>query len=171
MTTTITSADGKRSVILSGTSEYQLSSNYIGKPPVDFTYVFANRCVVAAAEVRTREFHLHVGSLSIAAPTVTINSCGENGVTNINVNDTSANAASAWPVLVSCHQLDEISKLHIKSRGGDGGGGFVPSDGNSPPGIGGDAGKGADITAWFECLADTLGDLGEATLASTDAVE
>ncbi|KAK0337180.1 hypothetical protein LTR02_013090 [Friedmanniomyces endolithicus] len=148
MTTTITSADGKRSVILSGTSEYQLSSNYIGKPPVDFTYVFANRCVVAAAEVRTREFHLHVGSLSIAAPTVTINSCGENGVTNINVNDTSANAASAWPVLVSCHQLDEISKLHIKSRGGDGGGGFVPSDGNSPPGIGGDAGE-VDGISWL----------------------
>ncbi|KAK1064605.1 hypothetical protein LTR74_008607 [Friedmanniomyces endolithicus] len=171
MTTIITSADSERSIVLSGTSEYQLSSNYIGKPPIQSTYIFANKCVVAAAEVRTREFHLHVGSLSIAAPTVTINSCGENGATNINANDKSANAASAWPVLVSCHQLDEISKLHIKSRGGDGGGGFVPSDGNSPPGIGGDAGNGADITAWFECLVDTLGDLGEAALASTDAVE
>ncbi|KAK0356271.1 hypothetical protein LTR91_020418 [Friedmanniomyces endolithicus] len=171
MTTIITSADNERSIVLSGTYEYQLSSNYIGKPPIQSTYIFANKCVVAAAEVRTREFHLHVGSLSIAAPTVTINSCGENGVTNINANDKSANAASAWPVLVSCHQLDEISKLHIKSRGGDGGGGFVPSDGNSPPGIGGDAGNGADITAWFECLVDTLGDLGEAALASTDAVE
>ncbi|KAK0306848.1 hypothetical protein LTR01_006144 [Friedmanniomyces endolithicus] len=154
MTTVITSADSERSIILSGTSEYQLSSNYIGKPPISSTF-----------------FHLHVASLSIAAPTVTINPCGENGVTNINANDKSANAASAWPVLVSCHQLDEISKLHIKSRGGDGGGGFVPSDGNSPPGIGGDAGNGAEIRAWFECLVDTLGDLGEAALTSTDAAE
>lgn len=153
-------------IYISGAPEYTLASDYIQEPPVDCTYIFANRCSIVQPIVQTREFHLHAAAITTISPNGAIVSAGTAGVPNITSLDKEADGSDAYPIWLSTAKYEKFNMPQINATGGDGSKGYSLSDHTVSAGAGGNGGNGANVTILANTSFDLIAD--EATRIVSD---
>lgn len=166
MSTTVQSPDGTM-IYLSGVPEYHLASNYVGDPPVDRTYIYANQCSFPQGTVRCREIHLHTASLFVMRDGAILDSSGTDGIQEVTAADQHANGSSAYHVVFSTSKFELPIPLEIKATGGNGGLGYSPPDNSILPTAGGNAGDGANVTLIVDTDYDIVADKADVIINDT----
>lgn len=160
---------------ISGAPTYQLADDYVGDDDTKSTYIYTNQCEISGATIRSRELHLHTSSITVLSPESTLDTSGQDGIPNIQADSTAADAGDASPLWISTPEFRLPTSLEVKATGGNGGPGFastvppptIPSSTapSPPPGIGGRAGNGADISFMVNTEYDLIAEQAEAIVA------